>query len=358
MILFTKVKEYIFIILTATILLFATFSKTYSEENTFVVDNIKVQGAVDLNFSRDKYINKAFIDSFETLKSRILLSSDLNKIKSIKLSKIKTLIESFQINEESYRDNIYNANFKVFYNNNRTKKFLREKNISFSQPKNISAVFYPIFFVEDSMQNFDENYFYNQWSKIKIKNEVINYILPIEDLEDILKIKEMKDNIENLNVDNLVNKYDIKNYVFALMDYQKGKLNIYLNTNFNNNKMAKNVTYNIENINKKSNLEPVLKDLKIKITDIWKLENIINFSLPLNLIIKFEHKNIKNLDDLKRALNKVSIIDSYSLQELDIDNSYFKIKYYGDPKRLKKELSTLGYKLENDGRNWRLYANG
>ena len=142
------------------------------------------------------------------------------------------------------------------------------------------------------------------------------------------------------------------------IDERKNIISYDLNTNFNNNKMAKNFSYNIENINKESNLEPILKDLKVQITDLWKLENIINFSLPLNLIIKFEHKNINNLDHLKRALNKVSIIDSFSLQELDITNSYFKIKYYGDPKRLKKELFILGYRLENDGRNWRLYANG
>ena len=38
-----------------------------------LADN-KVKGIIDSNFSRDKYINKAFLNSFELLKSRILLS--------------------------------------------------------------------------------------------------------------------------------------------------------------------------------------------------------------------------------------------------------------------------------------------
>ena len=52
--------------------------------------------------------------------------------------------------------------------------------------------------------------------KTEIQNELINFILPLEDLEDIYIITKMKDKIEKLNVDLLVNKYDVKNYIFAL----------------------------------------------------------------------------------------------------------------------------------------------
>ena len=43
---------------------------------------------------------------------------------------------------------------------------------------------------------------------------------------------------EQLNIDSFVNKYDVKNYAFVLMDYQNKKLNIHLKTNFNNNKIS------------------------------------------------------------------------------------------------------------------------
>ena len=47
---------------------------------------------------------------------RVLLSKDLNKIKNIKLDKIKRLINSFKILEETYRNDEYKATVKVFYN--------------------------------------------------------------------------------------------------------------------------------------------------------------------------------------------------------------------------------------------------
>ena len=59
-----RLRKYIFIILTTTLFSLITFSKSLSEENIFIIDNVKVEGAIDINFSRDKYINKAFLNSF------------------------------------------------------------------------------------------------------------------------------------------------------------------------------------------------------------------------------------------------------------------------------------------------------
>ena len=79
--------------------------------------------------------------------------------------------------------------------------------------------------------------FRSHWTETKINNELINFILPLEDLEDISKITGMKNRIEELDVDVLVNKYDIKSYVFALIDYQDKKLNIHVKINLNNKKL-------------------------------------------------------------------------------------------------------------------------
>ena len=353
--LITRLREYIFVILVVTIFSLISFSKSFSEENVFIIDNVKVQGAIDVNFSRDKYINKAFLVSFEILMFRILLSKDLTKISNIKLDKIRNLIDSFQILEETYQKNEYKATFKIFYNDNKIKKLLIKKNISFSQPQNISAVFFPVLFVNDELQNFDENYFYNQWINVEIKNEPINFILPLDDLDDISKIKEMKNRIEEFNVGDLANKYNIKNYVFALLDYRNKQLNIYLKTNFDGNEMSKNISYKLSNIKDESKLHFILKDLKIQITDIWKKANIVNLLMPLSIRIKFQHINFLDLDKLENTFDKISIIDNYALEEFNINYAFFKIYYFGNPKRLRTELLKFGYQLIDEQGHWELY---
>ena len=350
-------RRYVFIFFTAIAFLLLFLTKSFPEENVFTINEVSVKGEIDLKFSREKYINKAFLNSFEILMNRILLSSDLPKVKNIKLKKIKSLVQSFQILEEKYSKGEYKAKFKIFYSDSKVKKFLRKKNISFSQPENISAVFFPVFFINDEIQNFSENFFYKNWTVIKIKSELIKFILPLDDLDDISEIIKMKSEIKELDVEKLVNKYDVKNFVFALMDYHNSKLNIHVKTNFNNNKISKNFIYTVENINDDLVLNSILIDLKIKITDLWREENLINLLRPLSIRLQYLHANLEDLDKLRNIFYKIGIIDSFSLEEFNINNSYFKIYYYGNPKKLKSELIKFGYHLKNDQGYWRLYFN-
>ena len=133
-------KEYILIFITGIIFLFISFTKSFGEENVFTIDNIKVKGAINVNFSREKYLNKAFSNSFKILMNKILLTRDLRKINDVELKEIKNLITSFQISEESYREDIYRATIKIFYNENKIKNFLSKKNISFSLPSILKPV--------------------------------------------------------------------------------------------------------------------------------------------------------------------------------------------------------------------------
>ena len=145
--------------------------------------------------------------------------------------------------------------------------------------------------------------------------------------------------------------------VFVLMDNQNQKLNIYLRTNFNNNEISKNIYFKINNIYNKDELDVILKKLKMKILDIWKEQNIINLAIPLSVKIKFKYSKLKDLDNLKNTFNKISIIDSSSLEEFDIKNSFYKIHYYGNPRKLSNELFKFGYQLNNEQGHWEIYIN-
>jgi len=352
-----RLKKYISVIFTTIIFLSILSSNSFSKEDSPFSNTVEVEGSIKVNFSREKYIDKAFGDSFKLLMSEIVLSRDLHEIKNIKLNVIKDLISSFQILEESYRNDQYKAIFRVFYNEIKVKKFLGKKNISFSQPENISAVFFPMLFINEEIQDFEDNFFYKQWSKFKLKNELINFVLPIEDLDDFSKIEEMKNNIGTIDVDHFVNKYNIINYAFALMDYQNQQLNVHLKTNFNNSKASKNTSYMLDDINNETELDLILKDLKTQITDIWREENVVNLAVPLSIQIKYQQKNLIELDKLKNTLQKINIIDNYYLNETNINHSIFKIYYYGNPKKLKLELAKFDYELRNDQGHWALYLN-
>ena len=77
--------------------------------------------------------------------------------------------------------------------------------------------------------------------------------------------------------------------------------------------------------------------------------------MPLSINFKFEHKNLEDLDRLRSTLAKMSVIDNYTLEEFNINNSHFKIYYYGNPKKLTSELLKFGYQLKNNQGNWAIY---
>jgi hypothetical protein len=352
-----SLKEYIFIFLTATIFLCTSLTKTLSDESVFNVSNIEVKGIININFTRERYLDKILTVSFKSLMTKILLTKDLKKIQNIQIKEIKNLIDSIQILEEEYKQEEYTLKAKVFFNETKVKKYLVKKSISFSQPEKVPAIFYPVLFVNNDLKNFNENFFYKNWIETKINGEVINFILPLEDLDDISKIVKMKNKIEALNIFSLVNKYNVKNFAFVLMNYENNKLNVYLKTNFNRSENSKNITYELSSIDNELFLKPILKDLKLKITDLWKKENLINVLMPLSISIQFKHSNLGNLNKIKNIFKKISIIDKYSLEEYDVNNSLFKIYYYGDPKKLHNELLKYGYNLKNNQSYWEITIN-
>jgi hypothetical protein len=351
------IKEYIFIFFASTIFFFISATNVLSEENVFIINSTEVKGKIKINFSREKYLDKAFSDSFQTLMKKILLTRDLRKVQNTNLKKIKNLIGSFQILEERYSSNKYRLKIKVYFNELEIKKFLSEKNISFVLLEETKAIFFPVLYIDDKIKNFDENFFYKNWKKLEIENEIINFILPLDDLDDILKIEKFKNSIDSINVDDLVNKYNVDNYIFALIDYKKEKLNIYLKAEFNKNMITKNIIYDLDKINNNEKLIKILKDLKLKIIDMWKEENLINLLMPLSIDLKFNHKNVGELYKINNVFSKVDIIENYSLEEFDVDNSLFKIYYFGNPKKLTSELIKFGYKLNFDQGYWQVYLN-
>ena len=88
----TRIRDYIFLILTATILLIFLEKKSFSQENIFIIDEVEVSGRISTDFNREKFINKAFKDSYK-ISSNTFNKYGKNQIKIIRqLSNDKTLI--------------------------------------------------------------------------------------------------------------------------------------------------------------------------------------------------------------------------------------------------------------------------
>ena len=71
----------------------------------------------------------------------------------------------------------------------------------FANPvRQISVLFLPIFIEQDDLYLFNENIFYKYWLTHSDQSGLINYIMPLEDIDEILKLINSQENLENLDI--------------------------------------------------------------------------------------------------------------------------------------------------------------
>ena len=91
------------------------FSTENAFSRTYIIKNIDIIEPYDLNFKKDKVVDRAFIEAFKIIISKVLISENLKKINNYDLEAIRTMIKSFSITNEEFIDNKYHAKFNVFF---------------------------------------------------------------------------------------------------------------------------------------------------------------------------------------------------------------------------------------------------
>ena len=96
----------------------------------------------------------------------------------------------------------------------------------------MEVVILPIKIKEDKILVFNDNYFFKNWNReseeTTNKNEIIEYLLPIENLDIIQKINLLKDNLENLEISDILSDYNNNNLVFLVINQEENFLKFFL----------------------------------------------------------------------------------------------------------------------------------
>ena len=194
-----KDKLYIYFLLIALFKIF--FSTSFLQASTFEVKNTQISKKFDINFDKNKVIDVGFKIAFDNLILKIAKSNDYSKLKKVSINNLKTMIDTFSIKEERFIDNIYYANIDVSFNKKKIYNFFEKQNIFPSLPKEKKILLIPILINEDinEISLFSENIFFRNWVDKEKSNFQLNYILPVDDLDDIKIIKENINFIEEYN---------------------------------------------------------------------------------------------------------------------------------------------------------------
>ena len=346
------IKKTIYIIFTLIFLSIILSDHSLASNHILAVEKLEISKKIDLEFSRNKIIDDAFKKAFYRLLSQILNSSDIKKLKNVNMREIKTLVENFKIKNEIFRESKYYANFDVYFNKKKIKFFLEKKNLFYSNPKQISVLFLPIIIEQENLYLFNENIFYKYWLTNKDQSGLINYIMPLEDIDEILKLISSQENLENLDIIEIAKKYNTENYILSLIYLEKKKLNFFSKIKFEEYKKNSNLIFYDVDIIDEDSIATIIKKAKVHLNDIWKDFNEINTSIKLSINLILNSNDADKISKFENTLAKIDDIGSFSIKKFDLNKTVYEIIYNTDPNKLIKQFSIYGFEIVNDESRW------
>jgi len=343
---------YIYFILFSLLIVF--FSTTYSNANVFKVSNIEISSPFELNFEKNSVIDRGFQISFSDLLSMITTSGDRKKIRNVSIKELKGMIDSFTISDEKFIDNEYFANLETTFNKKKILKFLENENIFPSIPQRNKVILFPIL-VETKDNNiylFNNNIFYDKWNEQKNSYDLLDYLLPSEDIEDLIELQKTSKDIETYDFSNLINKYDIKDNIILIIYKEGNSIRTLSKINLNNTLKIQNKNYSKIDIVNEDDFSNIVKSLKQFYEDQWKKNNEINTSIKLPITISIDSKKNKKIIELERALDSIDLISKVNILSFNSESIHYKITYNGTPNIFINDMRKRKLELEMKNNIW------
>ena len=346
----------VYIFFISFVLFIIIFSTTFLSANTFKVSDVEISSPFELNFKKNRVIDRGFQISFLNLLSMITTSGDKNKIKDIPIKELKGMIDSFIISDEKFINNEYFAKLETTFDKKKILNFLERKNIFPSIPIRNKILLVPILVdtETDNIYLFNDNIFYEKWNESKKNYQLLDYLLPTEDLEDLNKIQEISSSIESYDFMSLIKKYDLNDYIISIIYKNKDEVQIPSKINLNNSFKVHSHKYYKIDLNIEKDFEEVLENLKITYEDYWKKNNEINTSIKLPLTVLAKSKDYKKIIELEKTFNNMDLISNFYITRFDNENIEYRIIYNGSPKTFFNDLSKRNLKLIIENNIWKI----
>ena len=338
------------------IFILVIFSKTgnvLSENRLFDVNNIKIVNTPSKNINN--LTSQAMKKGFSVLIERILLKEDKKRLNDLNLSDIEELVAYYQTFDEVDDLNKSIKVFNIFFDKDKIHNLFYKRNILYSNL--IKSEFYllPIFKKDEELNIYAKNFFYDRWNKISFESEIVDFILPIENIEIIQKLNKSKGNLEDLNLVNLFNEYSNKNLGIVLITENNSKIKkVFLKTNILGKKINKSLEIKNYKLEKSELHDKIIIDIKNELVNIVKSQNLIDIRTPSFLNAKFKINKKNSLVELKKRVEQIDLVEKIFIQEFNNEFVVLKIKFLGKVNNIINELKKEKINLRLNGEQWSL----
>jgi hypothetical protein len=330
------------------------FSTENIQAKTFSIKDIEISTPFEINFDKNKIIDEGFVQAFNRLVLSILQTQDQKKLSKTSLGLIKSMIETFSIQEEKFIDEVYYLSLNVSFNKKKILNLMEKKNIFPSLLVEKKIFFLPIIVDKnkDEILIFSENYIYNNWNSNNQKYHLLRYILPTEDLDDFNLIKRYSKILESYNFSEIIKKYNLNEYIISIIYKENNTIKVLNKINFNQEEDLKNISFQNLNIDNYKEADKLVESLKIVYENYWKSKNEINTSVKISLTVSINNNNNSKISKFEEILDNADLVYNYYIYKFNNKDSFYKIIFNGSPDHFLNFMKNKNYEFDIQNKIW------
>ncbi len=335
------------------LVIFLKTGNVLSENKLFNVNNIEIINKSSNNI--EILSNKAIKEGYIKLIKRILLDENVEQMLNLQFSEIKELVLHYQIKNDEKEETSEKKIFNISFDKDKIHNLFYQRGIAYSDITKNEIYLLPILKENEQLNIYSKNYFYDNWN-LNNDFELVEFILPIENIEILQKINLFKDDISILNVEDIFPEYPNENIAIILIEKNKLKESkIFFKSRIMGKKTNKSlIIKNKENYNEEKFSLEIINNIKKQLVNLVKSQNLIDISAPSFINTKFILNRNNNLVELNQRLEKVDLIENIYVQKFNNQHVFIKIKYLGKINKIIKELNKQRIDLKLIGDEWSL----
>ena len=274
---------------------------------------------------------------------------------NLQFSEIKELVLHYQIKNDEKEETSEKKIFNISFDKDKIHNLFYQRGIAYSDITKNEIYLLPILKENEQLNIYSKNYFYDNWN-LNNDFELVEFILPIENIEILQKINLFKDDISILNVEDIFPEYPNENIAIILIEKNKLKESkIFFKSRIMGKKTNKSlIIKNKENYNEEKFSLEIINNIKKQLVNLVKSQNLIDISAPSFINTKFILNRNNNLVELNQRLEKVDLIENIYVQKFNNQHVFIKIKYLGKINKIIKELNKQRIDLKLIGDQWSL----
>ena len=335
-------------LIIAILIIFFKTGNVLSENNLFNVNNVEI--IKDKQITNEKLANQAILKAFNKLMERILLKKDIVILKKLELSEIKKLVSYYQILDDS--DNSDKIKFNILFDKEKLYDLFYKSNISYSNLIKNELYILPILKKGDQIFIYTQNYFYENWNK-QDEEKLIEFVLPIENIETIQKINSNRNNLYRVDLRDLFKEYSKQNLAIIIIeDRNSSTEKIFFKADISGKNISKNLEINRSNLNDEDFYLKIITVVKKELINLIKSQNLIDIRTPSFVNTKFKLNKNNNLVELNKRLRQIDEIENIYVQEFNNQFVLIKIKFFGKVDKIVNEFKKKNILIEPSGESW------